>query len=89
MKKTYKAPELFFEEYELSTSIAGNCGYKLYQDKVYSGSYQTCRVEFGGEDFVFTTEANGCTISPDYAWGEEGSTVCYEAYSTSMMLFNS
>ena len=89
MKKKYNAPELYFEEYELSTSIAGNCGNKLYQDMIHATDYQSCKVDFGGDEFVFTASTNGCTISPEFAWGEEGSTVCYESHSTSMMLFNS
>lgn len=84
MKKTYNAPELFFEEYELCTTIAGNCGNKLYQDAIRSGSYTTCTVEVEGIGNVFLDASIGCNISPDYLEG-----VCYESFSTSQTLFNS
>ena len=53
MKRKYEKPALYFEEYELSSSIAGNCGNKLFQDKIYAGNYLNCKVDAGGGDFLF------------------------------------
>lgn len=33
MKKEYKKPELLFESFELSSSIAGTCGYTIDHDE--------------------------------------------------------
>lgn len=86
MKKTYNAPELFFEEYELCTSIAANCGNKLYQDKITSNSTLTCTVEGGRPgQFFFVTTNTSCTTVPV----EEDGILCYQSFSTNDMLFNS
>lgn len=84
MKKTYNAPELLFEEYELSTSIAGNCGNKLYQDAIRAGSWTTCSVDMGDGDFLFVNGKNDCNMDP-----YEDATICYENFATDKMLFNS
>ena len=84
MKKAYNAPELFFEEYELCTTIAGGCGNPIYQDKITSGSYTTCNVEVENMGYVFIDESNNCNIGPDYLEG-----VCYEAFASYETIFNS
>jgi len=87
MKKTYNAPELYYEEYELCTSIAGNCGNKLFQDKITSNSYLDCTVEMGRPGQVLFVEDNtlGCTVTPT----EEDGYLCYQSFSTNDMIFNS
>lgn len=85
MKRSYEKPALYFEEYELSSSIAGNCGNKLYQDTIYAVSYTTCKVDASGGDFLFLDTAIGCNTSP----GADGSLYCYQVPSTNEMLFNS
>lgn len=83
MKRTYTKPELFYEEYELTEAIAGNCGNKLYLDKVNSGSYLSCTVDMGGGDFLFMSPPS-CNTDPADIGG-----ICYEAYAENEMLFNS
>lgn len=85
MKRSYEKPALYFEEYELSSSIAGNCGNKLYQDTIYAVSYTTCKVDASDGDFLFLDTAIGCNTSP----GADGSLYCYQVPSTNEMLFNS
>ncbi len=85
MKRKYEKPALYFEEYELSSSIAGNCGNKMYQDKIYAGSYTTCKVDAGGGDFLFVDQYMGCNILPE----DNGLPYCYQVPSTNEMLFNS
>lgn len=85
MKRRYEKPALYFEEYELSSSIAGNCGNKLFQDKINSGSYTTCTVDAGGGDFLFLDPYRGCNTDP----GADGKLYCYQVPSTNEMLFNS
>ena len=85
MKRNYEKPALYFEEYELSSSIAGNCGNKLFQDKIYAGNYTSCKVDAGGGDFLFLDSAIGCNTDP----GADGKLYCYQVPSTNEMLFNS
>ncbi len=63
MKRKYEKPALYFEEYELSSSIAGNCGNKLFQDKIYAGNYTSCKVDAGGGDFLFLDSFIGCNTN--------------------------
>ena len=84
MKRKYEKPALYFEEYELSSSIAGNCGNKLFQDKIYAGNYETCKVDAGGGDFLFL-DSSFCNTNP----GADGELYCYQVPSTNEMLFNS
>ena len=85
MKRKYEKPALYFEEYELSSSIAGNCGNKLFQDKIYAGSYMNCKVDAGGGDFLFVDQFIGCNTFP----ADDGLPYCYQVPSTNEMLFNS
>lgn len=58
MKKTYVKPEVYFESFELSASIADNCGkpLNLIQD--------TCRDIFG--DYRNNVFSQGsCDMNPD------------------------
>ena len=84
MKRNYEKPALYFEEYELSSSIAGNCGNKLFQDKIYAGDYKSCKVDAGGGDFLFL-DSSFCNTHP----GADGELYCYQVPSTNEMLFNS
>lgn len=84
MKRKYEKPALYFEEYELSSSIAGNCGNKLFQDKIYAGDYTSCKVDAGGGDFLFL-DSSFCNTDP----GADGKLYCYQVPSTNEMLFNS
>lgn len=52
--KKYSTPDIVFESFSLSTSIAGNCGYKT--DIKSQGD---CYVQFGAVK-VFTSQVGGC-----------------------------
>lgn len=58
MKKTYVKPEVYFESFELSASIADNCGTPLNLNQ------DTCREIFGDyRDKVFSQ--GSCDMNPD------------------------
>lgn len=58
MKKTYVKPEVYFESFELSASIADNCAKPLNLNQ------DTCRNIFGDyRDKVFSQES--CDMNPD------------------------
>lgn len=75
MKKTYVKPELSFESFELSASIASGCGAKTYHSDV------TCS-PFPGEK-VFTSFEGGCETFPD----DKG--LCYQMATDADRLFAS
>lgn len=84
MKRKYSKPELYYERYELSSNIAGNCATGLPVVGINSTDYQTCTVNVGGGDLLFLTEVIGCNTLPI-----EGDRFCYQSFSTNEMLFSS
>ena len=54
MKKAYSKPEIFFEDFSLSTNIAAGC------EKQPSNATDGCGVRWGNV-FIFTANVNGCT----------------------------
>lgn len=83
MKKKYSKPELYYERYELSSNIAGNCATGLPVGEITSSNYRDCTVSVGG-DFLFLDEGIGCNIKPI-----DGNGYCYQSFATSEMLFGS
>ncbi len=89
MKKTYQKPQVTFESFSLSASIAGNCGIKTDLQSQY-----VCGLEFGDET-IFTTSITGCTtpiddgvISGVDQFGNLN-PICYHAPSETNRLFGS
>lgn len=72
MKKKYSKPDIMFESFVLSTSIAGECITRTY------GEYE-CAVLFTDGKMVFTTQVQSCATKVvadadgDGMWG----TYCY------------
>lgn len=80
MKKAYSKPEIMFESFMSSTSIA-SCG----RDTDLP-STKTCGITFGDEDQVFFIgKETGCNVA--VADGFNG--VCYHNPSDTAMLFGS
>ena len=77
MKKSYSKPQIMFEDFSLSTNIAGDC-----DNKVGSPSEDQCGVEYDG-DMIFSTTISGCNVYP----AED--LICYHNPSESSNLFNS
>ena len=76
MKKTYVKPEVYFESFELSASIADNCGTPLNLNQ------NTCREIFGDyRDKVFSQ--GNCTINPEQL------NFCYQVPMEGAKLFAS
>lgn len=85
MKKAYVKPELFCEEYELSTAIAGNCTAGLGAYNVTQSDYNTCGYKMGF-DVVFLYKPY-CDTIPD-GEGAEG-TLCYQHPNENSLAFSS
>lgn len=73
MKKTYVKPEIMFENFALSTNIAGDCEVKTWTPNSGSCAYEV-KDEFGDTYNVFLTEMSACTTKP-----QEGAynNICY------------
>ena len=85
MKKRYSEPEIMFENFVLSTNIAGDC-----EVKTYVPSNDTCGLDFSCL-MVFLDGMGGCTdIQVDNVGGDgEYNGICYHVPSGNENLFNS
>lgn len=85
MKKVYSKPEIMFEDFTLSTNIAGDC-----EVKTNLPSNSTCGMDFSGLK-VFMTGISGCTdIAVDNVGGDgQWNSICYHVPSGGDNLFNS
>lgn len=87
MGKIYKKPDIVFESFSLSTSIAAGCEVKT--NTPHSG---TCGYKFGAV-MVFVEGVNNCTYKPPMnsdTWMDDyGNGFCYHNPSEDSNLFNS
>lgn len=83
MKKTYSKPQIMFESFSLSTSIAGACGVKA--DAPAAG---TCGVDYGFMGTIFLTNVAGCSTGVGI---DDGffNDICYHVPVENQNLFNS
>lgn len=90
MKKTYTKPELFCEEYELSTAIAGTCGHSLSATQVTSGDVYSCGYKYGGRTILFLTQGI-CTsiVSSSDEEFEAQYGFCYQSSGDNSIVFSS
>ena len=85
MRKTYQKPEIMFEDFSVSVSIAGTC-----EVKTNTPSLGQCGKFFMGVGNVFTTAIpDACSdfaINPDDFYND---TICYHVPVENNNLFNS
>lgn len=81
MKKTYVKPEVYFESFELSTSIATGCEYKTQH------AINDCTYKITGGRNVFVDETTNCN-DLKVPGGTYGS-VCYQVPAEASNLFTS
>ena len=82
MRKAYSKPDIMFEDFSLSTSIADNCSVKTRTYHQWS-----CGVQFGTLT-VFTTEVVGCRQSGNIAvTNGEFNGLCYHVPHNGQNLF--
>ncbi len=81
MKKNYEKPMVFFESFELSTSVCGSCGGGINKGVGYGkplhGTPSTCAWDFNGAVQSFYTGVTGCydDINPS----ADAISYCYNA----------
>lgn len=79
MKKKYVKPELYFESFELSASIAAGCKH------ITGHQMDMCAYEVGGRS-VFVDNVSSCTTkTPDGSW----ESLCYHNPEEANKLFAS
>lgn len=83
MKKVYTKPAIMFEDFTLSTSIAGDCEVKLNTPNNTSCGY---RPE-GYDADIFVEGITGC--AEKHADGTYGDGICYHVPDAGYNLFNS
>lgn len=67
MKLAYEAPEIIYEDFSLSTSIAAGCEFKTQLQ-----AEGVCGYMMEG-DVVFAADISGCKYTP----AEDEDTICY------------
>ena len=84
MKKAYSKPELYYERYELSSNIAGNCATGLPVNEIGPTDHMSCTVNVG-VGMLFLQANSDCDTEPI----EKDFGFCYEVYTASNMLWSS
>ena len=79
MKKNYSKPEIVFESFKLSTSIAGNCAEGFQTN---SSTLESCEYNHNGM-IIFGSTNNDCVT---FKHDEE---TCYQVPVEGVTLFNS
>ena len=70
MKKTYVKPQVYFEDFQLSASIAGDC---IGDNKIpLNHSKEVCTYKEGGMTYFIATEI--CSLTPEPEGG------CYNGF---------
>ena len=90
MKKNYTKPQIIFENFSMSTNIAGDCEVKANTNN----NYDSCGHLYG-DVILFGTDLTGCTkygsfgrpIAPNTGLTDDG--ICYHVPSESSNIFNS
>lgn len=88
-KKKYSEPDIYFENFALSTSIAAGC-----EKQPSNANDGNCGVRWGNI-YVFTTNVTGCTSpitegSTQGNWvDKENNGLCYHNPSDNFNVFNS
>lgn len=86
MKKKYVKPVIIFENFSLSTNIAGDC-----ESTVGNPSKGTCAVIGTGDIYMFSGTVTQCDYKPEDLGGEEDkwNGFCYHVPTEYNNLFNS
>jgi len=74
MKKAYSKPEIVFENFSLSTNIAGDCEFKTN-----TWTYNLCGLESTGIGTVFMSSMSVCSFPADMVGDDDAKygNICY------------
>lgn len=85
MKKSYVKPQVYFENFQLSANIAGNCGTQIDKTRAHHTNVDSCAYEDAAFGKIFLSKQ----ICGDTPQDEILSNVCYDNPSDTMRLFAS
>ena len=81
MKKTYERPQIVFESFELSQSIAAECLY------ITNAARGTCAIDTGdGIGMLFTSSVDACEYEPGPGMHDD---ICYDNPGENPNVFSS
>lgn len=83
MKKAYIKPQVYFEDFQLSASIAAGC-----EEIIKNQSQGTCGYVMTGGVTVFTDSVSGCTM-PIEDGSSTANGLCYHVPFQTYNLFTS
>lgn len=83
MKKPYVKPEVYFESFELSTSIATGCSAGYNHSNTTFGDANHCYLIYG-TDNVFLETTTGCTLTDS-----DENLFCYHVPAANDKIFSS
>ena len=81
MKKTYVRPEVYFESFELSASIAAGCGTGFNHDNTNFSNPDSCQYFFGTEKVFLNI--GPCTLT------NNKDKFCYNVPTDNQAIFSS
>ena len=86
MKSIYVSPEIVYEDFSLSTNIAGSC-----EVKTNTPSARQCGLEMYPDSgkFVFIDDTTGCNYTTGVTPDGQYNGTCYDVPQDSRDLFNS
>ena len=87
MKREYTKPDILFESFSLSTSIAGNC-----ETKTDTEARGQCGLPSTGLGTIFVDTIEACTFDVEegkYLGPGDNDGICYHAFVPTNNLFNS
>ena len=86
MKKLYTKPQIVFESFIMSTSIAGNC-----EAPFVNATKGICAVTGSGGLAIFDGSVNACNATPEEMGGiaDHWDGLCYHVPTEAANLFNS
>lgn len=84
MKKLYMKPRIESESFELSQSIAGNCGGMLDGTTTNHSTEITCNASIPGMGSFFSAGVSGCVNMPEQLIG-----YCYNNTDGILVIFGS
>lgn len=88
MKKVYSKPEIVFESFSLSVSIAACQNEPVFGEDIVGGCKGYFDEQFGA--VIFVSEGTGCVFHDgDKEFGTGDNTICYHVPVNSANLFGS
>lgn len=85
MKKTYQKPEIMFEDFSLSTNIAGDCE----GPHVHNPAKGSCGIPGSNGTILFSSSISDCNFDWMAFFGDDYNGLCYHVPTETSNLFNS